>query len=147
MRVDLTKAVLAGVAGTVLFDLTGLALTGAWWDIPGLLAAKLGLGLSAGVAAHYANGVILATIFAALADSIPGPRIGRPFLFITVQTVVGVWLFMLPLLDMGFAGLGANSMLPIITLARHYAYAVPLILLAGHATANSGIADTTPSRA
>ncbi len=129
MRLDIKLTVLAGVVGTIAFDLAGLLFTGQWWDIPNLLGAKLGIGLAAGVLAHYSNGVILAVIFAALADVIPGPRWSRAFTFITVQTVFGVWLFMLPLLDMGIAGLGVSAMIPVITLARHWAYAGALELV------------------
>ena len=123
MKLNLKSAVAAGVAGTMAFDLSGRILTGAWWDIPALLAAKLGVGTAVGVFAHYSNGVILAVLFVAIADMIPGPRWSRAFTFITAHTVFGVWLFMLPLLDMGIAGLGVSAMIPAITLARHLAYA------------------------
>ena len=35
-------AIIAGILGTILFDLAGLLLTGNWWDIPGLLGEKTG---------------------------------------------------------------------------------------------------------
>ena len=41
MKINLQKAAIAGIAGTVLFDLVGFALTGKFWDIPALLGAKL----------------------------------------------------------------------------------------------------------
>lgn len=128
MKLNLKSAIAAGVVGTIAFDVVGLLLTGTWWDIPNLLGAKLGVGTAAGVIAHYSNGVILTVLFLALADMIPGPRWSRAFTFITAHTVFGVWLFMLPLLDMGIAGLGVSAMIPAITLARHLAYAGAMVL-------------------
>lgn len=126
MTINWKRSILAGIAGTVVFDLIGLLLTGKWWDIPGLLGAKLGAGLLGGVLAHYANGVILAIIYAGLAPSLWGPGWVRALSYITVQTVFGVWLFMLPLLGMGVAGLGMSPMAPVMTLVRHWAYGLVL---------------------
>ena len=123
------KAITAGLIGTVLFDIVGFAFTGTWWDIPQLLGSKLGLGLLGGLAAHFGNGVSIAIIYAALAPSLFGPNWFRVLSFITVQTVLGVWLFMLPLLGAGIAGLNLNSLMPVITLVRHFAFALPLFLL------------------
>src|SRR5262249_12783142 len=47
------------------------------------------------------------------------------------ETVFGVWLFMLPLLGLGVAGLVASPLLPVITLARHWGYALILAWLIG----------------
>lgn len=44
-----------------------------WWNVPGLLSMKLGAPLAVGVAAHYANGAILAIIYAGLAPSSGDP--------------------------------------------------------------------------
>ncbi len=143
MKFNVKAAIAAGVVGTIAFDLVGLLLTGTWWDIPNLLGAKLGVGIYAGVLAHYANGVVLAVLFVALADKIPGPRWSRAFTFITAHTIFGVWLFMLPLLDMGIAGLGVSAMIPIITMARHWAYAGAMTLTLQALSARS--ADFTNS--
>lgn len=129
MKINWLSAIYTGIVGTLLFDLVGFGITGQWWDIPGLLGAKLDLGLTGGLAAHYGNGVAIAIIYAALAPSLFGPKWFRALSFITVQTVMGVWLFMLPLLGAGIAGLDMNPWMPLITLARHFAYAIPLILL------------------
>ncbi len=48
MTINWKRSMLAGIAGTVVFDLIGLLMTGTWWDIPGLLGAKLGAGLLGG---------------------------------------------------------------------------------------------------
>ena len=50
-------------------------------------------------------------------------------IFITAQMIALVWLFMLPLLGAGVAGLDASPMMPLITFLRHIAYAIPLIFL------------------
>ena len=123
------NAIIAGFVGTILFDLVGLAFTGEWWDIPGLLGVKTGLGLAYGVVGHYSNGILLAILFAGIAPSLWGPKWARPLIFVVGETVALVWLFMLPLLGAGVAGLDASPMMPVITLVRHLAYALPLILL------------------
>lgn len=38
--INWTKAILAGILGTILFDIVGLIITGNWWDIPGILVQK-----------------------------------------------------------------------------------------------------------
>jgi hypothetical protein len=123
------NAIMAGFLGTVLFDIAGLMLTGNWWDIPGLLGAKTGLGLAYGVFGHYSNGILLAILFAGIAPSLWGPKWFRPIIFVTAETVALVWLFMLPLLGAGVAGLDMSPMMPVITLLRHLVYALPLIIL------------------
>ena len=126
MTINWKLTILAGLLGTLALDLTGLLLTGEWWDIPQLLGAKLGTGLAGGVATHYVIGSVLAVIYAAVAPSLWGPKIVRALTYITIQTVLGVFLFMFPLLDMGIAGLGAGIALPIVALIRHWVYALVL---------------------
>ena len=137
MTINWKLTILAGVLGTLALDLTGLLLTGEWWDIPQLLGAKLGTGLAGGVAAHYVIGSVLAVIYAAVAPSLWGPRIVRSLTYITIQTVLGVFLFMFPLLDMGIAGLGAGIAVPIIALIRHWVYALVLAALVPTGQENS----------
>ena len=126
--IDWRNAIFAGIAGTVVFDLVGLLLTGRW-SVPMLLGAKLGIGVAGGAVAHYANGVILAVIYAGIAPSLWGPDWARAITYVTIQTVFGVWLFMNPLLDMGIAGLKAGLMAPVISLIRHGAFGLTLAFL------------------
>jgi hypothetical protein len=128
MTVDWRNAVFAGVAGTVIFDMVGFLLTGRW-SVPMLLGAKLGIGITGGAVAHYANGVILAVIYAGIAPSLWGPDWARALTYVTIQTVFGVWLFMNPLLDMGVAGLKAGLMAPVVSLIRHWAFGLTLAFL------------------
>ena len=123
------NAIIAGILGTILFDIVGLLLTGKWWDIPSLLGTKTGLGMVYGIGGHYGNGVLLAILYAGLAPSLWGPRWLRPIIFVTAEMIALVWLFMLPLLGAGVAGLDASPMMPVITFLRHLAYAIPLIFL------------------
>ncbi len=129
MKINWKLTILAGLFGTLAFDLSGLLLTGQWWDIPALLGGKLGTGLASGVFAHYANGALLAVIFAAIAPSLWGSRWTRALTYVTAETVFGVWLFMLPLLGAGIAGLEVSAAMPFITLARHWAFGLVLALL------------------
>ncbi len=123
------NAIIAGILGTILFDVVGLILTGKWWDIPELLGMKTGLGFAYGIGGHYGNGILLAILYAGLAPSLWGPKWLRPIIFVTAEMIALVWLFMLPLLGAGVAGLDASPMMPVITFLRHLAYAIPLIFL------------------
>lgn len=129
MKINWINALVAGILGTVLFDISGFLMTGSWWDIPGLIGQKLGYGLLGGLPVHYGNGIALSVIYAALRPSLFGPEWFRAFSYTTAQTVLIVWFFMLPLLGAGIAGWDLNKALPVITLVRHYAYMVPLALM------------------
>lgn len=120
---------MAGMAGTVMFDIAGLLLTGEWWDVPELLGAKTGLGLIYGVFGHYANGMLLAILYAGIAPSLWGPNWLKPLVFMAAETVALVWLFMFPLLGAGIAGINLSPMVPIVSLTRHLIFAIPLIFL------------------
>lgn len=145
MLIDWKRAILAGLAGTLVFDLLGLVLTGQWWDIPGLLGAKLGTGLAGGLLAHYANGAILGIIYAGVGPSLWGPGWARALTFITVQTVFGVWLFMLPLLGLGVGGIARGALAPVMALVRHWGYGLVLAWLypLPRAVASGKTADRT----
>lgn len=123
------NAILAGIAGTLLFDLFGFVMSGKWWDIPALLGEKTELGFAYGIAAHWGNGVLLAVLYAAIRPSLWGPQWVRPFIFITAQTIILVWLFMFPLLGAGVAGVKMGAMAAVASLFRHWIYATPLIFL------------------
>jgi hypothetical protein len=68
----------------------------------------------------------LSILFAGIAPSLWGPIWLRPIIFVTGEMKALVWLFMLPLLG---AGINMNPVMPVITLLRHLAYAVPLFFL------------------
>ena len=95
------------------------------WDEPKWWASSAGEAIAfmatvvtpAGVAGNAARAAALA------------PKIVRAVTYITIQTVLGVFLFMFPLLDMGIAGLGAGIAVPIIALIRHWVYALVLAAL------------------
>ena len=123
------NAIIAGILGTILFDISGLIITGNWWDIPGILGAKTGFGLTYGVVGHYSNGILLAILFAGLEPSLFGPKWFKAIVFVIAELVALVWLFMLPLLGAGVAGIDMSPMMPLITFVRHIAFAIPLIIL------------------
>jgi len=123
------KAIIAGIIGTILFDIVGLIFTGQWWDIPQLLGAKTGLGFIYGIFGHYGNGILLAILYSAIAPHLWGPSWIRPFIFVTAETIALVWLFMLPLLGAGVAGIEQGPMTPVVTLLRHFAFALPLVFI------------------
>lgn len=128
-KINWKNAIIAGVIGTLLFDLVGWLITGQWFDIPVLLGAKTGLGFAYGMLGHYSNGILLAVLYAGIAPSLFGPEWLRPIIFVSAETVALVWLFMLPLLGAGVAGTVMSPMMPVITLVRHLAFALPLIFL------------------
>jgi len=123
------KAIIAGIVGTILFDLFGLITTGQWWDIPGLLGQKTGLGMFYGVIGHYANGMLISILYAAVAPHLWGPYWARAILFIVGETIALVWFFMLPFMGAGVAGIENNAMMPLMTVLRHLVYAVALIFI------------------
>jgi hypothetical protein len=127
--IDWKKAIIAGIAGTILFDLMGLVAMGQWWDIPALLGEKTGLGLAYGVFGHFSNGILLAILYAGIASSLFGPLWFRPFIFITAQTIALVWFFMFPLVGAGVAGLNVGPEMAIGSMVRHWVYVVPFIFL------------------
>jgi len=126
-KINWNKAITAGVVGTLLLDIFGFVMTGEWWDIPAILGDKTGLGLRYGIFAHYANGALLAILYAGVAPSLWGPAWVRPFIFITAQTIALVWFFMLPLLGAGIAGSNMGPMAAVGSLMRHLVFAVPFI--------------------
>jgi hypothetical protein len=122
------QAVVAGLVGTVVFDLVGLLLTGKW-STPMMLGAKLGVGLPGGVLAHYSNGVILAIIFAGVGPSLWGPNWLRGLTYMFIQQIFGIWLFLNPILGTGIMGLKAGPTAPVISLAKHLAFGLVIAWL------------------
>jgi hypothetical protein len=68
-------------------------------------------------------------LYAGIAPSLWGPNWVRALTFVSVETVALVWFFMLPLLGAGIAGTKLGATMPLVTLVRHWAYAIPLILI------------------
>lgn len=132
-KINWQKAIVAGVLGTLAFDIVGLFFTGQWWDIPALLGEKTGLGLAYGVAGHYGNGILLAILYAGISPSLWGPKWAKAAIFASAETVALVWFFMFPLLGAGVAGIELSPMIPVITMVRHWAYAIPLTLIIDYA--------------
>lgn len=128
-KINWIKAIAAGIAGTLLFDLFGLIMGSGWWDIPAMLGEKTGLGLAYGVFGHYSNGALLAILYAGIAPSLWGPSWIRPYIFITAQTIALVWFFMLPLVGAGVAGLNVGPEMAAGTMVRHWIYVIPYIFI------------------
>ena len=128
-KINWKNAIIAGVLGTILFDIAGLILAGQWWDVPALLGEKTGLGMGYGIFGHYANGVLLGILYAGIAPSLWGPNWLRPFIFMAGETIALVWFFMFPLLGAGIAGVKMDPMVPVASMIRHLLFAVPFIFL------------------
>jgi hypothetical protein len=139
------QAAVAGVAGTIAFDVVGLLLTGQW-STPRMLGAKLEIGLAGGAIAHYLNGILLATIFAGVGPSLWGPTWARALTYMLAQQVFGVWLFLNPILGMGIAGLKGGPMVPIVSLAKHFAFGLVVAWLYPVAAPSTG-GDERPAAA
>lgn len=127
IKINWQKAIIAGVLGTVAFDIVGFSFTGQWWDIAGIIGEKTELGLAYGVLGHYSNGILLAVLYAGIAPSLWGPSWARALTFVTAETIALVWLFMFPLLGGGIAGTKIAAIIPLVSMVRHWAYAIPLI--------------------
>jgi hypothetical protein len=120
-------AAIAGIAGTIVFDILGLVFAGQW-DVPNAIAGMLGTGLAVGAMMHYGIGITLAVIFAGLLPLFAGPIWLRGAIFGTIQTILGVWLFMMPMMGMGIAGTESpmGFMMGFISLVRHWGYGIML---------------------
>lgn len=116
---------IAGILGTIAFDALGFLFMGAW-DVPNALAGMLETGLAMGGIFHYGVGITMAVIFAALIPLFPGPLWVKGATFMTVQTILGVWLFMMPMMGMGIAGVESpmGIMLGLGSLVRHWAFGI-----------------------
>lgn len=123
------STIIAGLLGTILFDLFGFVMGMGWWDIPALLGEKTGLGMAYGVFGHFSNGALLAILYAGIAPSLFGPTWLRPFIFITAQTIALVWFFMFPLVGAGVMGLNVGIDMAIGSLVRHWVYVIPYIFI------------------
>jgi len=126
MKINWYKAILAGVIGALLFDVTGFLFTGTWWDIPQVLSGAVGVPFFVALLMHYGNGVALAAIYAAMAPSLFGPGWLRALVFTTLETVMLVWFLLFPLLGLGIAGLEGGVIFPVLSMSRHWLYAIPL---------------------
>ena len=125
-KINWINAIIAGVAGTIAFDIVGYLFTQQWFDIAGLLGEKTGLGFAYGIFGHYSNGILLAILYAGIAPSLPGSDIVKAQLFVVAETVALVWFFMFPLIGAGVAGVKMSPMLPVLSMVRHIAYGIPL---------------------
>lgn len=128
------RSILAGILATLAFDVVmylDMAITGNGANIPSMLGSKMiggEGGLVLGHIGHFVNGIALAIIFAALNPYMPGNNtIAKAVIFSVVETVIGVWMLVLPLLGAGFAGmLEPSGLLWIVTLVRHIGYGLVL---------------------
>lgn len=106
MKLDLTRAVLAGLAGTAVMTAfmliaRGMGMPG--MDIGAMLGSKMGGSLVLGWMGHFVIGTILAVIYATVfASRLPGGPIQRGALFslapwlmaqVLVMPVMGMGLF------------------------------------------------------
>ncbi len=125
-KINWKNAIIAGVIGTLAFDLIGFLFTGTWWDIAGIIGEKTGLGFTYGVIGHYSNGILLAVLYAGIAPSLWGPNWLRALLYVSAETIALVWFFMFPLLGAGIAGTKLAAIIPLVSMLRHWAYGIPL---------------------
>ena len=126
-------AAIAGIAGTIVFDILGFVIPPAEWDVPNALAGTLEVGLAMGGLMHYGIGITLAVIFAALLPLFAGPMWLRGAVFATIQTILGVWFFMMPMMGMGIAGAESpmGFMMGFISLVRHWGFGIVLGVVYG----------------
>lgn len=125
-KINWTNTIIAGITGTLAFDIVGFLFTGTWWDIAGLIGEKTELGFAYGVFGHYSNGILLAILYAGIAPSLWGPNWLRAQIFVIAETIALVWFFMFPLLGGGIAGTKIAFIIPVVSMVRHLAYGIPL---------------------
>ena len=128
------RFVIAGVLATIAFNAamyTDIAITGVPLDI-GILMGELTVGESeytetVGHIIHFANGIGLSLLFGYVALPISKKIIKLPVIvyaivFAIVETVIAVWLVMLPMLGAGIAGINIAPEVAVMTLARHVVF-------------------------
>ena len=125
-KINWTNAIIAGIIGTIAFDILGFLFSGTWFSTAKLIANKTELGIVYGMFGHYGNGILLAILYAGIAPSLFGPNFFRAQLFSIAETVVLVWLFIFPLAGAGIAGLDISVMVPIESFVKHFAYGIAL---------------------
>ncbi len=135
------RFVIAGVLATIAFNAamyTDIAITGVPLDI-GILMGELTVGESeytetVGHIIHFANGIGLSLLFGYVALPISKKIIKLPVIvyaivFAIVETVIAVWLVMLPMLGAGIAGINIAPEVAVMTLARHVVFGAVLGLV------------------
>jgi len=128
------RFVIAGVLATIAFNgamYTDIAITGVPLDIAALMG-ELTVGESeyaetVGHVIHFANGIGLSLLFGYVALPISKKIIKLPVIvyaivFAIVETVIAVWLVMLPMLGAGIAGINIAPEVAVMTMARHVVF-------------------------
>jgi hypothetical protein len=123
-------AAIAGIVATIVFDIFGFLAQGEW-AVPGMLAMTLEAPFIVGVLMHYGIGITLAVVFAGLLPLFFGPIWVRGMIFASIQTILGVWLFMMPMMGMGIAGAESpmGVMMGVMSLVQHWFFGATLGLV------------------
>ena len=111
MKVDLGRAAVAGVVGTIVMTLVGLYVAPIM-GIPAMNPANMLAGAMGGVAllgwiGHFAIGVVLAVGYALVAGALPGPGSVRGALY-SIAPFLLAQVAVMPMMGMPFfSGFGA----------------------------------------
>ena len=134
----LLRIILVGILSTVAFNVTmyvDVSLTGLPLDIVELMGSLVvgdhpDMHL-VGHMVHTANGIGLTLLFAYVV--IPLSRRIRKISIVAVavvyavmETIVAVWLAMLPMLGAGIGGLEISPLVPLMTMSRHVVFGLAL---------------------
>lgn len=105
MEINLKKAALAGIAGTIAMTIAATFAAPMMglpkMDVPGMLASVMGGLLPLGWAAHFMIGTVLAVGYALVQAKIPGPTIVRGALYGLVPWLMAQ-IIVMPMMGMGF---------------------------------------------
>ena len=135
------RLIFAGILGTIAFNgamYADIAITGIPLDIPATMGS-LAVGESeytetVGHVIHFANGIGLSLLFGYVALPISKKIIKLPVIvyaivFAIVETVIAVWLVLLPMLGAGIAGINIGPEVAVMTFARHVVFGAVLGLV------------------
>ena len=123
MKIDITKAVLGGVIGTVLMTLVGTVVA-PMMGMPAMnpanmLAGAMGGMMVLGWIGHFMIGIVLAGGYAMVSGSLPGPGWLRGLLC-SIAPWLMAQVIMMPMMGMPvFSGLAAMAM---GSLVGHFVY-------------------------
>jgi len=135
------RLIFAGIIATIAFNgamYADIAITGIPLDIPATMGS-LAVGESeytetVGHVIHFANGIGLSLLFGYVALPISKKIIKLPVIvyaivFAIVETVIAVWLVLLPMLGAGIAGINIGPEVAVMTFARHVVFGAVLGLV------------------
>jgi uncharacterized membrane protein YagU involved in acid resistance len=138
MEMDIKKAIVAGVVGTVVMTVVGLHVAPIMGLPPmnpaNMLAGQMGGSMLAGWAAHFMIGIVLALGFGAVAGKLPGPPAVQGAVYGLAPWLMAM-LIVMPM--MGMPMFGGAAPMAIGSLVGHLVYGATVGAIYGGGSSSS----------